>query len=79
MSRRETRLTCLSCGKLFADNTTVTVLLSVLGYPVLVRDFNVWHRVPEPKARVSTERWKKYGKYELQGRTKALSEAGGGI
>lgn len=44
------------------------------GAPTLVPDLNVWHRVPEPKAEVSTEKWKKYGKYELKGRSKVLAD-----
>jgi len=57
------------------SNITPLLVLSVLELPVQVHDFNVWHRVPEPKARVSTKRWKKYGKYELQGRSKVMAEA----
>lgn len=45
------------------------------GFPVKVPDFIVWHCLPEPKSKATTgERWKKYGKYELQGRSKALAE-----
>mmetsp|Transcript_13333 Transcript_13333/g.19610 ORF Transcript_13333/g.19610 Transcript_13333/m.19610 type:complete len:689 (-) Transcript_13333:2282-4348(-) len=44
-----------------------------LGKPVQIKDFNIWHRLPEPKAAVKQkERWKKYGKYELQGRSKMM-------
>ena len=39
-----------------------------------VKDFNIWHRVKEPKEQVKTERWKKYGTYEVKGRRKNLSE-----
>jgi hypothetical protein len=42
--------------------------------PTQVEHFNVWHRVPEPKAAASTEKWKKYGKYELKGRSKVMAE-----
>lgn len=45
-----------------------------LGKPVQIKDFNIWHRMPEPKAAVKQkERWKKYGKYELQGRSKMMA------
>lgn len=47
------------------------------GYPIQVPNFNVWQGLPEPsnKTNVSTERWKKYGKYELQGRSKVMAES----
>jgi alpha-tubulin suppressor-like RCC1 family protein len=46
------------------------------GRPVAVENFNIWHRLPEPKAeQVKIERWKKYGKYELKGRSQMLGEA----
>jgi hypothetical protein len=38
-------------------------------------NFNIWHRIPEPKDEVKKERWKKLGKYEVKGRTKMLSES----
>lgn len=42
-----------------------------------VADFNIWHRLPEPKEQVEKkERWKKYGKYEVKGRSKMLSGGG---
>lgn len=43
--------------------------------PVQENDFNIWHRVKEPKEEVAkTERWKKFGKYEVKGRQKMMSE-----
>lgn len=46
------------------------------GRPVQVKDFSIWHRLPEPKAaQVKTERWKKYGKYETKGRSQMMGEA----
>jgi len=46
------------------------------GRPVQVPDFNIWHRLPEPKVQqAKAERWKKYGKYELKGRSQMLGEA----
>ena len=39
-----------------------------------VADFNIWHRIPEPKEHVKTEKWKKYGKYEVKGRQKMMTE-----
>lgn len=44
------------------------------GEPVQQRDFNIWHRTEEPTEQVKTERWKKYGKYEVKGRHKMLTE-----
>jgi len=45
------------------------------GEPVQEKDFNIWHRVGEPKERVvKAERWKKLGKYEVKGRRKMMSE-----
>ena len=45
------------------------------GRPIQVPDFNIWHRLPEPKEqKAKAERWKKYGKYELKGRSKMLGE-----
>jgi len=45
------------------------------GKPVEVPNFNICHKVPEPQAKViKQERWKKYGTYELKGRSKMLSE-----
>jgi len=42
------------------------------GRPRMVDDFNIWHRIPEPREHepVKKERWKKYGKYEVKGRSK---------
>jgi alpha-tubulin suppressor-like RCC1 family protein len=44
------------------------------GQPVQEGDFNIWHRIKEPTEQVKTERWKKYGKYEVKGRSKTLAE-----
>ena len=44
------------------------------GRPRQVSNFNIWHRVPEPKDTVKKERWKKFGKYEVKGRSKMMSE-----
>jgi alpha-tubulin suppressor-like RCC1 family protein len=45
------------------------------GKPLEVPNFNIWHRLAEPKADVKVEeRWKKYGKYELKGRSKMLDD-----
>jgi alpha-tubulin suppressor-like RCC1 family protein len=45
--------------------------------PRLIPDINIWHRLPEPsdpdKPKV-VERWKKFGKYEVKGRSKMLSD-----
>jgi alpha-tubulin suppressor-like RCC1 family protein len=44
------------------------------GEPMQQPDFNIWHRLREPKEQVNTERWKKYGKYEVKGRQKMLTD-----
>ena len=44
------------------------------GTPTQVEDFNIWHRIPEPSETVKTERWKKYGTYEVEGRRKILND-----
>ena len=48
--------------------------LSLGGAPLMLPDFNVWHRTPEPKEAIKKEKWKKYGKYELKGRSKVMAE-----
>eukprot|EP00568_Trieres_chinensis_P001601 CAMPEP_0183298936 /NCGR_PEP_ID=MMETSP0160_2-20130417/5802_1 /TAXON_ID=2839 ORGANISM="Odontella Sinensis, Strain Grunow 1884" /NCGR_SAMPLE_ID=MMETSP0160_2 /ASSEMBLY_ACC=CAM_ASM_000250 /LENGTH=612 /DNA_ID=CAMNT_0025461067 /DNA_START=105 /DNA_END=1943 /DNA_ORIENTATION=+ len=45
------------------------------GRPLQLEDFNIWHRIPEPKVKRPTERWKKYGKYEVKGRAKMKADA----
>ncbi|KAL3922706.1 MAG: hypothetical protein SGILL_002062 [Bacillariaceae sp.] len=45
------------------------------GFPVQEPDFNIWHRLKEPKEQVrAAERWKKYGKYEVKGRQKMMTD-----
>lgn len=44
------------------------------GRPVQIKDLNIWHRLTEPKDVVKTEKWVKYGKYELQGRSKMMGK-----
>ena len=44
------------------------------GSPVMIPSFKVWQRTPEPKEEVKKNKWKKYGKYELKGRSQALAE-----
>jgi len=39
------------------------------GYPAKLPDFNIWHRIAEPKMHVVKEKWKKYGTYEVKGRS----------
>ena len=43
------------------------------GFPREIPDFNVWHRVREPKEQVKQTKWKKYGKYEVKGRKKMMA------
>jgi alpha-tubulin suppressor-like RCC1 family protein len=44
------------------------------GTPVPMEDFNIWHRIPEPKEQVVTQAYKKYGKYEIKGKNKMMTE-----
>ena len=46
------------------------------GEPAQVENFNIWHRIPEPREqKVKQERWKKFGKYEVKGRQKMMEES----
>jgi len=65
--------TLYRCGSVGLDGQADGINSS--GEPTQVSDFNIWHRVPEPKEGVKTgERWKKYGKYEVKGRRKMMTE-----
>jgi hypothetical protein len=44
------------------------------GYPSLLSGYNIWHRLAEPKEKITKEKWSKYGKYELKGRSKMMNE-----
>jgi alpha-tubulin suppressor-like RCC1 family protein len=55
-----------------ADGQQEQVAEGQLGKPVQVKDFNIWHRLHEPTEIVKTERWKKYGKYEVKGRSQMI-------
>jgi hypothetical protein len=44
------------------------------GYPALISGYNIWHRIAEPKEMIVREKWSKYGKYELKGRSKMMNE-----
>lgn len=45
------------------------------GNPEQQPDFNIWHRIKEPKEQVGkTERWKKFGKYEVRGRQNMMTD-----
>ncbi len=50
-----------------------------LGRPVLLSGHNIWHRIVEPKEKIVKQEWKKYGKYELKGRSKMMEEGGRSI
>ena len=45
------------------------------GRPVKLKSLNIWHRTAEPKPQKSTERWKKYGSYEVKGRANMMGAA----
>ena len=55
------------CGSVGVDGEADGQVTS--GEPTQVNDFNIWHRIPEPKEVIKTEKWKKYGKYEVKKRT----------
>jgi alpha-tubulin suppressor-like RCC1 family protein len=42
--------------------------------PGHIPDFNIWHRIAEPKEEQESTKWKKYGKYELKGRSAMMAE-----
>mmetsp|Transcript_25517 Transcript_25517/g.55214 ORF Transcript_25517/g.55214 Transcript_25517/m.55214 type:complete len:724 (+) Transcript_25517:401-2572(+) len=45
------------------------------GRPVKLKELNIWHRCAEPKMKTSSaQRWKKYGSYEVKGRSNMMSE-----
>ena len=47
----------------------------ISGYPDQINDFNIWHRIPEPKEQVKVQQeYKKYGKYEIKGKRKMMTE-----
>lgn len=44
--------------------------------PVPLENFNIWHRIPEPREqKAKQERWKKFGTYEVKGRQKMMEES----
>lgn len=44
------------------------------GKPTMIEDFNIWHRLEEPKEnQTKPKNYKKYGKYEIKGRSKMLT------
>ena len=46
------------------------------GKATMINDFNIWHRLDEPKQNQSKPKvYKKYGKYEIKGRSKMLSSS----
>jgi alpha-tubulin suppressor-like RCC1 family protein len=49
------------------DTTSV-----LAGRPRQIPNFYIWHRSQEKKETVKKERWKKFGKYEVKGRSKML-------
>ena len=49
-------------------------VLGKLGLPEILRGYNIWHRIPEPKEEVVKQKWTKYGKYELKGRSKMMND-----
>lgn len=54
-----------------ADGISSDSMIS--GLPTMVGNFNIWHRIPEPKEFVKKEKYKKYGKYEVKGRSRMMA------
>lgn len=50
----------------------VSMSSSSVGKPRLIPNFNVWHKVVDAQEEVKKERWSKYGKYTVKGRSKML-------
>lgn len=51
-----------------------------IGAPVKMTGLNIWHRIVEPKEKVGPrQKWKKYGKYELKGRSAMMKEGTGSV
>jgi len=46
-----------------------------MGKPKQLSDLNIWHRIPEAKEHKTATTWKKYGKYELKGRSAMMGES----
>ena len=46
----------------------------ISGFPTQINDFSIWHRIPEPKEKVIVQEYKKYGKYEIKGKRKMMTE-----
>ena len=62
------------CGRVGVDGEADGLRAS--GKPKQLDNFNIWHRIPEPKEqKAKQERWKKYGKYEVRGRQKMMEES----
>ena len=65
------------CGQVGVDGEAdgeKSTAQAATGTPHMVPDFNIWHRQNEPQEEVAKkEKWKKYGKYEVKGRSKMLS------
>ena len=61
------------CGRVGVDGEADGLQES--SEPTQLDNFNIWHRIPEPKEQqLQQERWKKYGKYEVKGRQKMMEE-----
>ena len=45
-----------------------------IGAPVKMTGHNIWHRIVEPTEKVVRQQWKKYGKYELKGRSAMMKQ-----
>lgn len=63
----------LTCGNVGVEGESDGLQIENTGVATVLDDFNVWHRIPEPSVvPVKKERSKKYGKYEVKGRSKML-------
>jgi hypothetical protein len=70
--------TVFVCGGVGIDGAADGSPMDRLGLPRRIPDFNIWHRTPEPNKNnkpIKKERWKKFGKYEVRGRTKMMGDS----
>jgi alpha-tubulin suppressor-like RCC1 family protein len=64
------------CGNIDVDSEESESLVEGSeSRPCQIPNFNIWHRIPEPQEEVVQTKWKKYGKYELKGRSAMMAES----
>jgi len=64
------------CGGVGVDGANDGAQGDTTGHPVPLDNINIWQHIPEPKdEQKSNEKWKKYGKYEVKGRSQMMSDS----